>query len=474
MALPSLEAALASHRFGMGTGPKDRAARAGGRAWLRGQVPGPAAQPKGAKRLPGTAALLSTMRPLKGASQAERMAFVRASHVRYRAEIAARLIEAARTGAPFKERLVWYWSNHFTISTTNNRVVPFAGPFEREAIRPHLGGRFEDLLIAVVRHPAMLIYLDNVSSVGPTSLAGQRRGRGLNENLAREILELHTLGVDGGYSQDDVLALAKILTGWSAARAGDESPGGFVFRPRLHEPGAQTLLGARFGGDRDEAQGLDALRFLARRPETARYVARRFAGAFHAAPPPSAVASLERAFLETGGSLPALHQALLDEPAFWEPELGLVRPPIDYVSSVLRLSGDQGLEGLNAFLDLATTGEPGTVPLRKAVRGNRQAANGLKLIETLRAMGQYPFMAPSPKGWPMQPSAWTGPDQLLERAEWAHAVALMAPSPGDPAQLAGELLGPLLTPSTRTTLSEAASPAQGLALFLASPEFQSR
>ncbi len=177
----------------------------------------------------------------------------------YLAEVEARVAAAVTSDTPLLERLTQFWSNHFTVSAFRPIVRGFAGAFEREAIRPHVTGRFVDMLLAAEGHPAMLLYLDNALSIGPDSPAGLRQGKGLNENLGREILELHTLGVDGGYSQQDVEALARILTGWSVSRLNAPDPGNFKFYDRAHEPGPKTLLGRRYAED-GRNEGVTALR----------------------------------------------------------------------------------------------------------------------------------------------------------------------------------------------------------------------
>ena len=183
----------------------------------------------------------------------------------------------------FGERLAMFWANHFAISAAKGpHVRVIAGAFEREAIRPHVFGRFADMLLAVETHPAMLFFLDNQQSFGPNSVAGQNRKRGLNENLAREILELHTLGVNGGYTQDDVTSLARIITGWTVVgREGRLGPPGtFVFFANAHEPGDQRLLGKTYV-DAGFEQGRAALIDLARHPATATHVAVEARPPFH-------------------------------------------------------------------------------------------------------------------------------------------------------------------------------------------------
>ena len=247
-----------------------------------------------------------------------------------RADALARFQRAARAEVGFAERLVHFWSNHFCISAAKGPLVRVAaGCFEREAIRPHVLGRFGAMLQAVESHPAMLAYLDNALSFGPNSPAGRNRNRGLNENLAREILELHTLGVDGGYTQADVTALARIITGWTFSgregRLGE--PGTFVFFPNGHEPGDHTLLGKAYaaGGVK---QGEAALADLARRPATARHIAGKLARHFVAdEPPPSLVDRLAKVFRETDGDLKAVAIALVDSDEAWTTPLAKMRTP---------------------------------------------------------------------------------------------------------------------------------------------------
>ena len=200
----------------------------------------------------------------------------------YLTEAKARLDAALAADIGFAERLVWFWSNHFCVSADKGQVRPIAGAFEREAIRAHVLGRFGDMLLAVESHPAMLVYLDNARSIGPNSRAGQNRRRGLNENLAREILELHTLGVRSVYTQDDVTNFAKVITGWTVVppRQDGERGGEFIFNPRMHEPGAQTVIGKRYD-DNGVEQGRRVLADLARHPATAKHIATKIRAPFH-------------------------------------------------------------------------------------------------------------------------------------------------------------------------------------------------
>ena len=365
------------------------------------------------------------------------------------ADMQARMGRALTTETGFAERLVWFWANHFTVAASKAATIPFPGPFEREAIRPHLAGSFEDLLVAGVRHPGMLLYLDQAQSVGPNSLAGRRRDAGLNENLAREILELHTLGVHGGYGQADVAEFAKALTGWTFAvertrrfvRGAVE--GEFMFLALAHEPGARTVLGKTYpeGG---EGQARAILADLARHPATARHVATKLARHFTAdEPPPAVVARLEKTFLKTGGDLPSLHRALVESPEAWAPQPAKFKTPHEFIVSALRLNGVESLPGRQ--VQLATN-----------------------------LLGQPIFRAPSPAGWPDAAASWAGPDALMKRLEWTQALAGRLQVKTPPDRLAAQGLGPQLTQACITAVRRAQSPAQGLVLALMSPDFQRR
>lgn len=359
-----------------------------------------------------------------------------------RADVQQRIESAARTDRPFAERMVHFWSNHFTVAVNRPQVGSLAKPFEDEAIRPHVTGRFGDMLSAVVRHPAMLLYLDNVISFGPNSPAGRRTGRGLNENLARELLELHTLGVDGGYTQQDVIALAQMLTGWSISRLRDPDPGTFRYHDLAHEPGNKVLLGRLFtqGG---QAEGEAALAMLASHPSTARHIATKLARHFIADDPPAAtVDALANTFLDTDGDLTAVCRTMIELPEAWQPHLTKVRTPNDLLIGALR-----------AF------------DVREA--DDRTAA-------TLRLLGQVPWTAPSPAGWPDDAAGWLGPEALMRRIDWSVAVAGLAEQAADPRRLLETAVGPLVSATTQFHVDGAPSALEGIALVLSSPEFQRR
>ena len=272
---PAAEAAMPSRQLALGNAATDVAGKAAG-------ADAPAAGDKAEMAMP------AAMSPDPAKLPPRPLNIIQKT---YRAEALARLQRAMIVDCGFLERLVVFWSNHFCISANKGPLARmWAGSFEREAIRPHVLGRFGDMLKAVEQHPAMLFFLDNQQSLGPDFRAGMNRKRGLNENLAREIMELHTLGVGGGYSQDDVTTLARILTGWTfAGRQGLlGTPGSFVFNANAHEPGAQRLLGKTYQ-DEGVAQGEAALADIARHPSTAAFIAGKFARHFVADDPPPAV-----------------------------------------------------------------------------------------------------------------------------------------------------------------------------------------
>ena len=377
-------------------------------------------------------------------------------------ELAARLQSAVTATIGFKERLALFWSNHFTVAGVNPRVRIVCGSFEREAIRPHLAGRFEDMLLAAESHPAMLMYLDNAQSFGPTSQAGRNRKRGLNENLAREILELHTLGVDGGYSQADVTRFAEILTGWTVvgAQANGGEPGTFLFRPQMHEPGIRKVLGRDYP-QTGMGQGKAVLSDLARHPATARHIATKLVRHFIAdTPPPAAVKRVQEAFTSSGGQLMTVYEELLSAPEAWEPATSKLRTPYEYAVALYRalklpilLTPETGTSGLGA----------GTVSVNEI--------NQITRLLTLT--GQPVFSAPSPKGWPEEAAAWAAPDAFKTRLDMAENAARRVATLR-PLELAEDILGPRLTDETRTAIRRAETSYQGLALMLMSPEFQRR
>lgn len=364
----------------------------------------------------------------------------------YREETVARIQGALEAEFGFAERMVQFWSNHFCVSVAKgNFVRAMAGAFEREAIRPNIFGRFEDLLVAVESHPAMLNFLDNQLSIGPDSRAGKRRGRGLNENLAREIMELHTLGVSGGYTQADVTSLARIITGWTVvgrdARLG--FPGSFAFNPGLHDPGGQKLLGKVYRQEGKE-MGLAALADLARHPSTANFIARKLARHFVADEPPQAlVAELARSFRETGGDLAALLRTLVTSELAASAPATKLRTPQEFLVASFRALGRRPDFG--------------------------------QIAGPLGVMGQQLWQPSGPDGYPDTNAAWATPEGIKTRIDVAAQLGRQAAgSVADPRALVEEVLGPLASPQTRQAVGRAESKPQALALLLMSPEFQRR
>ncbi|TWB14667.1 uncharacterized protein (DUF1800 family) [Rhizobium sp. ERR 1071] len=345
----------------------------------------------------------------------------------------------------FGERLAMFWANHFAVAVSKSEEVHMiAGAFEREAIRPHVFGRFADMLLAVETHPAMLGYLDNQQSIGPNSKANANKKRGLNENLARETLELHTLGVNGGYTQADVTTLAKIITGWTVARAEGKlgTPGTFVFNAGAHEPGDQTLLGLTYA-DNGVGQGREALRDLARHPATAQHIATKLVRHFVAdTPPPGLVQTVAATFSKTDGDLSAVYRALVGSEEAWNPTLSKVRSPIEFMTALLRASGE--------------TPKPNVI------------------LGALTAMGQ-PFWAPAgPNGFADTVDVWASSESLSMRMDVANMIANAVPPQVDPRSFVSDSLGPLLSNETLQAVSRAETRKQGLMIAYLSPEFQRR
>jgi uncharacterized protein (DUF1800 family) len=353
-------------------------------------------------------------------------------------EAQARLDAAIAADVGFVERLVWFWSNHFCISA--DKVAGMAGPYEREAIRPHVLGRFGDMLQAAASHPAMLRYLDNVESMGPDSIAGINRDRGLNENLARETLELHTLGVRTGYTQADVTNFAKVLTGWTWIVPGEPFHGGeFAFIGRMHEPGPQVVLGKSYP-DTGLDQGRAVLADLVHQEATANHVARKLAAHFVAdEPPPSLVGTLARTFSRTGGDLKEVYKALVAADESWTRQRAKLKPPAHWIASALRAT-DSGSR----------------VPIGQIVGAQAM-------------LGEALWRPPAPNGYSDREAAWV--DGLPHRLDIATQFAARFAANADPRALLERALGPLASEETSDTVLRAESRAQAVALLVMAPEF---
>lgn len=365
----------------------------------------------------------------------------------FRAEAKARLDKALQAEVGFVERLVYFWSNHFCVSAAKGPIVrASAGAFEREAIRPFVLGRFADMLMAVERHPAMLFYLDNQQSIGPDSRAGRKRQRGLNENLAREILELHTLGVGSGYTQADVTSFARILTGWMMAgregRLGE--PGSSVFNANAHEPGDAVLLGKTYPAA-GMGQAEAALSDIARHPATAQHIATNLARHFISdEPPPAAVARLAKVFTRSDGNLRALAATLIDMPEAWSMPLTKMRSPFDYVAAIRRAAGPG----------------PANAPGQS--------------LRWLSALGEPLWQPPGPNGFSDQTDSWASAEGMKIRLDIAWQAAGQVNNIGNPNDMLDAIIGPSASPETRQAVARAESRQQGLALLLMAPEFQRR
>jgi uncharacterized protein (DUF1800 family) len=437
-------AAVAFSRFALGR-RLDEPAPSDSHAWLRAQLDGPDTCPTAGMPTVAEALVVAqqvAMAAKKGTDRnngpdsfiTEHRVFMQ--HVR--AEEAAFLNNALVTPNGFRERLVWFWVNHFNVSAKNRVSNASMGPFVREAIRPHVTGRFRDMLLAVMRHPAMLAYLDQDKSKGPDSRIGERKHKGLNENLARECLELHTVTPAAGYTQTDVTNFAKVLTGWTVTLA--QEPRGFVFKAAAHEPGQQIVMGRTWPDG--EQGGIELLEWLADHPSTRHHLAEKLVRQFVADdPPPADVARIEAVLRNTNGDLGAASHALIDLPDAWAP-LTKVRSPMDFVVASMRAAG-------------AT------------------AQSNPEIVEDLRNLGEGLFRAPFPTGWPDRAADWAGPEAMLQRVDYAYQLAARL-TDREPVELAQNTLGPLLAADTLTEIRRAGTRQDGLTLLFASPEFQRR
>src|SRR3954464_15916701 len=355
-------------------------------------------------------------------------------------EIKARIDAAMGAEIGFIERLVWFWSNHFCVSA--DVVNNMAGGYEREAIRAHALGRFGDMLLAAESHPAMLFYLDNFRSVGPMSVAGLINKTGLNENLARETLELHTLGVRTVYTQDDVYSLAKTITGWTLRPMATDPDHGneFLFNARLHEPGPQTILGKTYPEGGVE-QGRAVLADLARHPATAAHVAFKLARHFSAdEPAPALVERLSRRFLDSDGDLKEMARALVEAPETWDEQRLKLKRPSEWLISTWRAIG--------------------------------VAPEARRILDSHAYLGERFWRPSAPKGFSDEQSAWI--HGLSQRLDIANRIAELVAARIEPSALVETALGPLASADTRQAIARAESLQQALTLALMAPEFQRR
>ena len=467
----------ALNRFGLGARRGERQKIGDGRQWLMAQLDGGTpslAPPDGVNATTVGEALRAIRRAGQGDEQERRQA---RRHVveMSQAEMHAALTARITSERPFVERLVAFWSNHLCVSTGSKIVVaPLAGSYERDVIRAHVLGRFEDMVLASAKHPAMLVYLDNFQSIGPNSRgagAGPRNNgqrRGLNENYARELLELHTLGVNGGYTQQDVQELAKILTGWTvngiggpaaqaqranqrrrrnaprqAVRREPDGPIVFAFVDLLHEPGAKTVLGQRYSQGGIE-EGEHVIRALCRHPSTAQFVATKLVTHFVSdEPPAAAVDRVAKVFRSTDGDLKAVARALVDEPEAWREDARKFRTPQDWFVAMLRAFG-------------ASDASP-NAPV------------------VLRQLRQPVWSPAAPKGFGDALQEWADPDSLLNRGELARTIArLPAVRTLDPQSLADVVDVPAGNALHAMLADRSIAVPERLALAVAGPAFQWR
>lgn len=458
---------IALNRFGLGARPDDTAP-ADGRQWLREQLGRYEPRPPAWDPLPTSGDLVRDVvarqreiRDTPADQQAPaREALRKAQRQHYLDAIDMRALSALDAPTPFVERLVHFWANHFAISVENPAVAMLAGSFEAEAIRPHVLGRFEDMVLAVERHPAMLLFLNQNASIGPGSVAATRAARrnpaqqrGLNENLAREIMELHTLGVRSGYGQQDVTEFARALTGWSVAGLGAPDtprPGieldegtGYVFQADRHEPGPRKVLGRSYG-EAGQEQAAAIMRDFARADATAHHVATKLARHFVADdPPPAVVDRLARAYRDHDGELKPVYQALIASPQAWRPAPAKFKTPWEWLVSALRGLGRTDLQGV-------------------------------RVAALMQQLGQPLWRPGSPAGYDDVAGSWAAPDALMRRVELAGRLASLPDAGMDARQLAPRLLPGLLGEATATALSRAESGRTAMALLLVSPEFLRR
>lgn len=480
-------AGIALNRFGLGPRPTDSADGSPG-AWLKAQIrayspalPGGDTLATRADAVAAIADYRATQREARTEKREDTKAmqpdmqqqqpapgkeFRQDARAAYEAQVGARTRAAVESDAPFIEHLVHFWSNHFAVSVDKQVMIALAGLMEFEAIRPHVLGRFEDMLVAVEQHPAMLLYLDQAQSVGADSPLGQRaaqRGakRGLNENLGREILELHTLGVRTGYAQADVTEFARALTGWTVAglgvgpaarmvAGGRAEPGDFVFAAPLHEPGTRTIMSKSYSQP-GEAQARVILSDLARNPATARHLATKLARHFIADdPPPVLVTRLERAYLESDGDLPTVYSALIEAPESWSATPAKFRTPWEWSIAAMRALG-------------------------ASPPANADGAQADKRLAGMFVqLGQPVWKPGSPAGYDDIAASWAGADALVRRVEVAQRLSQRVPPATDPRAVAQRLFPGRLSAVTAETIARAESPRQGMALLMVSPEMLRR
>ncbi|XOV85081.1 MAG: DUF1800 family protein [bacterium] len=533
--IKSTEAAIAVNRFGLGATPGELdAAASNPRRWLLEQLEGDYQEPDEFRGFLSTAEhrrnyfyryavigpeLNTAQTAAKEADDQEKfealgrdIGMLLGGYVTWVAhnfmlEYGARTNVALNTPAPFRERLVRFWSNHLVVPAIKQQTDVICGAYEREVIRPHAIGRFDNMLQASAKNPAMLVFLDNHVSVGANSIYGKKSKNGLNENLAREILELHTLGVEGGYTQEDVIELARAITGWTTYPAFShlpylqpqyrgQTPGAFEYQSEWHEPGPRTVLGKKYPPGGIE-QGDAILNDLSRHPATARFLATKLARHFIAdEPTPALVARLAAVYLAHDTDIGEMARALVDTPEVWAQAKSKVKQPEDFALSCYRALGlslgEQPVQAMKTY-NFATYK---AIPNRWAwlandtfnfLDGNKDptqfkddplARDGAAIAlfyADIQAMGQSPMNAPGPQGWYDRWTDWSGADSMLKRVEWALNLATQqSDKVSDARTLLANTLGDLANTDLTSAVARAATKEQGIGLTLASPDFQRR
>jgi len=442
---------IALNRFGLGMSEGDIAlAKDAPREWVKAQISPKYLKPKSLTDMPGAAQLLGQyyeMRKDTKAGDPRRRAATKMRKDSMIAALETRALHKVTTPAPVVERFTQFWSNHFTVSRTRGQIGQAIPAYETEAIRPYIFSKFEDLLLAAVTHPCMLLYLDNVSSVGPNSKRGRRRDKDLNENLAREVLELHTMGAGGGYTQNDIIEFAKVLSGWTVQKVRGER-GGTHFAVSSHEPGKKTILGKTYKGD-GARELIAVLRDLAVHPSTATFIAKKLAKHFISDTPAQAdIDVLAKAYQRSGGDLAKVSQALVDLDSVWTDPLPKLKTPEDLVFAVLRA-------------------DPSKIRPKRKLRKARVA-------QALKTMGQDMFNAPSPAGWPEETDRWLSPESLVHRIEWVRDYASKMDPTVNPDDLFDVTIAPAADRESVKMIKGAPSREDAIAMIFASAAFQRR
>ncbi len=442
------DAAIALTRFGYGARPGEVEAISGDpRGWLLAQLDDSAVPTDFFQGLPGGTEIAAQLLRASTAGEEVLRDYRQRASESFQTEATVHTAYALATGAPFRERLVRFWCNHFSLSVLNPRIFPLTHAFEREVVRPGLGGSFVQMLTAAMHHPAMLLNYGAERSIGPWSRAGLKGAAGMTDALARAVMGRYTFGEDHKPSGKDILNLTKMFTGWSIAGPEEANPGGFLFRETWHEPNSKYFLLRNYphAGVLEAEATLDT---LGRREETARNLAFKMARHFVAdTPPPELISDMLRGFTNGGNSLTGMAKGMVMSQASWNPQQMKVKTPEDMVFSAARAMGLGGEAGRSALRSLAV-------------------------------LGQAAKHAPAPSGWSDISAAWLSPQQMLERLDWGAAAARQGMQPGMRDRPASDtalaVLGPLLSPVTFRRIVVAADRGEGLAMFFASPEFQRR